>query len=321
MNHPIAPLPRMVIAGGSGFIGRALTEYWSNQGYDILILGRTSKTNTRSRQIPSEGGSVRTVTWDAQSVGEWWRELEGATALVNLAGRTVDCRPSPENLAEVLCSRVDSTRVLGEALSRCVQPPKAWVQASTLAGYADLGDEWVEESAPKGQGFLADVCHRWEAVHLAGCPAPTRSVLLRIGMVLGTQGGALAALARLTRWGLGGAAGSGRQWMSWIHLADMVSLIDHAATRPNYSGPFNACAPAPVTNAEFMRVLRGVLGRPWCPNAPTFAVKLGAWMMGTNPELALTGWRGRPKRALEAGFRFAHPELRPALRQLLAATP
>lgn len=307
----------MVIAGGSGFIGRALTEHWSKQGYECIILGRAQTSG--SPQSHHNGGSVRTVTWDARSLGDWWHGLDGATALVNLAGRTVDCRPTRENMAEILRSRVDSTQVLGEALARCARPPNAWIQASTLAGYADLGDGWVDESAPQGQGFLADVCHRWEAAHQSGCPHQTRSVVLRIGMVLGTEGGALAALARLTRWGLGGAAGSGRQWISWIHLADMVSLIDHAATRPNFRGPFNACAPSPVTNAEFMRVLRGALRRPWCPSAPTFAVKLGAWMMGTNPELALTGWRGKPKRALEAGFRFAHPDLQPALRHLLAS--
>ena len=317
MNQPTPSRPRMIIAGGSGFIGRALTEQWSNRGYECVILGRNPSTPSTPSKLGGRGGSIRTVAWDARSLGDWARELDGATAVVNLAGRTVDCRPTPENLSEILRSRIDSTRVLGEALARCATPPKAWVQASTLAGYAQLGEQWVEESAPKGEGFLAEVCHQWEAAHLAGCPTATRSAILRIGMVLGTQGGALAALARLTRWGLGGAAGNGRQWMSWIHLADMVSLIDQAATNPAFSGPYNACAPSPVTNAEFMRTLRRVLGRPWCPNAPTLAVKLGAWIMGTNPELALTGWRGRPKRALETGFRFAYPEVLPALRQLL----
>jgi len=306
-----------VIAGGSGFIGRTLVERLVQRNIACIILTRNTPSGRPSDARNTNSLLVREVSWNLKTPGEWWHALEGASALINLAGRTVDCRPTPENLAEILTSRVDATRVLGEALRRCKVPPEVWVQASTLAGYADLGDRYVDETAPKGQGQLAEVCHRWEAAMESARLPNMRAVVLRIGMVLGSDGGALAALARLARLGMGGAAGSGRQYMSWIHRIDMADLLCEAASNPNFKGPYNACAPNPSTNAEFMKELRRVLDRPWCPNAPEFAVRLGAWFMGTNPELALSGWRGIPKKALEAGFRFTYPELRGALENLL----
>jgi uncharacterized protein (TIGR01777 family) len=299
--------PRVVLAGGSGFLGQALRRVLVGKGYDVVILSRGNERDS---------AAVQQLHWDGQRLGDWWHSLDGASALVNLTGRSVNCRHTPAHRREIMESRVNSVRVLGEALSRCSRPPAVWVQASSLAIYGDPGDRWCDEDSPHADGFSEEVCKRWEGefekMHAPGL----RRVVMRIGIVLDAENGALPVLARLTRLFLGGRVGHGRQYVSWIHVADLTRLFVEAIERVDIAGVFNATGPNPVTNAEFMRELRRALHRPWSPPVPVWATRIGAFFMRTEPSLALTGRRCRPKRFLESGFHFDFPELRGALADL-----
>jgi len=202
------------------------------------------------------------------------------------------------------------------AIHNVALPPRVWVQAGSLAFYGDLDDQWCEEGTPSGQGEAVETCRLWENAFKAVPLPSTRRVLLRIGLVLARDGGALSVLGKLTRWFLGGTVGSGLQYISWIHLADMNQMLIDAIERDDVIGVFNATGPNPVTNAEFMAELRRALHRPWCPPAPVWAVRLGSWLMRTDPSLALSGRRCTPKRFLKLGFKFQFPELRGALREI-----
>jgi uncharacterized protein (TIGR01777 family) len=301
---------RFVIAGGRGFLGMALARDLAGRGEEVVLLSR--------RPAPPEG-TIRTVTWDGRAVGAWAGELAGAAALVNFTGRSVACLYTPENRREIIASRVDSVAALAAALAVCPRPPPVWVQASSLAIYGDPGDRVCDEAAPAAEGFSAGVCRTWEQEFFSrAVPAGTRRVALRIGFVLGRNGGALEPLARLARWFLGGTVGHGRQYISWIEIADFCSVCRWVIERPDAQGIYNVTGPVPATNADFMREVRRALGRPWSPPAPAWAVSLGArWLMRADPSLALTGRRCVPRRLAEEGFRFQHPDLRSTLRGLL----
>ena len=295
---------RIVIAGGSGFIGSALARDCYAQYGVVIVLTRTPR---------QRNDGVVEVEWTGAHMGEWIKYLDGAEAVINLAGKNVNCRFTPENVRELLESRVQSVRAIALAIEHVKSPPRVWVQAGAIGFYGDRKDTLCDESSFNGLDTLADICRQWEyAFNLA--PAPkTRKVLLRIGVVLGREGGALPILAKMTKWFLGGQAGSGKQFISWIHLKDLSQMFGEAIAREDLSGTFNAVAPKPATNAEFMRELRRTLHRPWSPPAPAWAVKLGARMMGTEPSLALSGCRVVPKRFVEAEFNFQFPDLSGAL--------
>jgi uncharacterized protein len=294
---------RVVLAGGSGFLGTRLAEELAARNYDVVILTRK----------PRRSGSVRELAWDGQSLAEWATELDGASAVVNLAGRSVNCRYTPENRRDINESRVQSTNVIGAAIARCFLPPPVWVQASSLALYGDTGERLCDESTPPGEGLPVETCLLWERAFNDAVTPRTRKVALRIGFALDAGGGALSTLARLVRCFLGGTVGNGRQYISWIHWRDLNAMFLWALERNNLSGVFNATAPNPVTNAEFMRELRRVLHRPWTPPAPAPLVHIGSWLMRTEPSLALTGRRCAPRRFLGSGFPFAFNDLRLAL--------
>jgi uncharacterized protein (TIGR01777 family) len=299
---------RVVLAGGSGFLGRAVAASLLAAGHEVFVLTR------RSSPLDILGTPV---FWDPAAPGDWSAALDGAAALVNLAGRSISCRHTPDNCREIVRSRVESVRALGTAIRGCRMPPRTWVQASATGIYGDSGDRICDESTPTGAGFLAETCQQWEnAFHEQATPG-VRRVVLRLGIVLGRNGGALPPLARLARWFLGGSAGSGRQYVSWLHLTDVRHVFLESIRREDLSGTYVAASPEPVTNAEFMRGLRGALHRPWSPPAPTLAVRLGAWAMGVDASLALTGQRCVPRRLLNAGFVFEQPEIRGALRDLM----
>ena len=298
---------RVVLAGGSGFLGRALTRTLLDRSCEVVVLTRT----------PREcADGVREVEWDAEHLGEWIRFLDGAEAVVNLTGRSVNCRHTPENLREIIESRVHSVGAVAGAIYHVTRPPRVWVQAGSLAFYGDRGGEWCDENSPPKVGTAVEICQRWEnAFHTASAPK-TRKVLFRIGIVLARDAGALSVLGKLARWFLGGRVGSGQQYLSWLHLADMNRMFLDALEREELAGTFNACAPNPVTNREFMRELRRALHRPWSPPAPGWAVHFGSRLLRTEPSLALTGRRCAPKRFLESGFKFQFAGLRAALQDI-----
>jgi uncharacterized protein len=300
---------KIVLPGGSGFLGMAVARHFSTLGWEVVILSR--------RPAPATG-SIRTAVWDGRTQGPWAAELEGAEAVINLAGRSIGCIHTPENRRQILESRVDSVRAVAAAVAQCRQPPAVLVQASAIGLYGETGDRICDETTPPGTDFLATVVSAWEAAFLAAPAGGPRRVILRQGHLLGRDGGLLTPLARLTRCFLGGAAGSGRQYLSWLHLADYCALCEWVIAGPECQGIYNACTPSPVTNAEFMRQLRQVLHRPWSPPAPAWIVKAVArFALGVDPSLPLAGCRCAPW-ALEAeGYTFRHPELGEALRDLL----
>jgi uncharacterized protein (TIGR01777 family) len=298
---------RVVIAGGNGFIGRALVKELRAREYKVVVL-------TRKRRWRNDG--VEEVEYSPGTIGEWIKHLDRAAAVVNLAGRNINCPHTPENLREILESRVTSVNNIAMAIDHTPRPPRVWVQAGAIGYYGDREDVLCDEDSPAGNDPLAEICVAWEKAFYCA-PAPkTRRVLLRIGMALGRDGGALPALDRLTTWFLGGSFGDGRQYMSWISLADLTRAFIAAIEREDFSGTFNAVAPNPMTNNDFMGDLRRVLQRPWCPPAPEWAIHIGARLLKTEPSLALTSCRCAPKRLLASGFTFEYPDLLSALKKL-----
>jgi uncharacterized protein (TIGR01777 family) len=298
---------RVVLAGGSGFLGRALAEELLLQNYEVLVL---------SRSPHEQAAGIKEVLWDGKHSGEWIQFLDGAKAVVNLAGRNIKCRYTPENLHELTASRVDSVHAIAAAMNHVARPPRVWVLACAIGFYGDPKDRLCDENSPAGSDTLAGICRTWEDAFNSASVPKTRRVLLRIGFVLGRDGGALPILAGLAKCFLGGTAGGGKQFISWIHVEDLSRMFIEAIERDELAGTFNAAGPNPVTNREFMRELRRALHRPWSPPAPEWAVKLGSRLMGTEPSLALTGCRVAPKRFLEAGFKFQFPELPGAFKNL-----
>jgi uncharacterized protein (TIGR01777 family) len=298
---------RVVLAGGSGFLGQRLAQELLARNYEVVVL-------TRSPRERSDG--VREVEWSGAHIGEWIQVLDGVDAVVNLAGRNINCPHTAENISVITESRVNSVRVLAASFDHVLHPPRVWVQAGAIGFYGDRGDQWCDEGTPNGGDKLAGICRLWENSFNSAVVPKTRRVLLRIGVVLDRNGGALPLLAKLTKWFCGGAAGSGKQYISWIDCADLNRMFIEAIERKDLSGTFNATAPNPVTNKEFMRQLRRALHRPLALPTPALGVRLGAWLMRTEPSLALSGCRCAPKRFLEAGFSFQFPDLRAALKNI-----
>lgn len=300
----------MLIAGGSGFLGTNLARALRGRGDGVLVL---------TRGAAREADGVRFMTWDGRTVGPWAEELPRVDAVVNIAGRTVDCVKTPDHVDEILRSRVESTRVLGEACARTGATPRVWVQMSTAHIYGDppIGVT-IDEDSAFGHGLAPDVGRAWEAAFEDAKPDDTRGVILRTSFVLGRDGGALKRLMTLARFGLGGTVGSGDQGISWIHERDMDRLFLRAIDDESMSGASIATAPNPVSNREFLRALRGAMKMPIGLPALAWMVRIGApLIMRTDPELALYGRYCVSKRLESEGFEFEHPEIGPALRSLV----
>jgi uncharacterized protein (TIGR01777 family) len=303
---------KLVIPGGAGHVGQVVARAFARDGHDVVVLSRSPRA--------SRGGdaTARVVAWDGSTLGPWVRELEGADALLNLAGYSVDCRYTPANRARILDSRLESTRALGAAIARCAQPPRVWLQASTATIYAHTYGAAHDESGLLGGGeadapdtwqFSIDVAKRWEAAFEAA-PAPrTRKLALRSAMTMSpTPGSVFAVLSRLARLGLGGAVAGGRQFVSWIHGDDFVSALRFLITRDEIQGPVNLASPNPLPYAEFMRALRRAWGMPIGLPATRWMLEIAAFMLRTESELVLKSRRVVPGRLLNAGFTFAHPD-------------
>lgn len=302
------PSGRIVIAGGTGFLGLNLARFLAEAGCEVVLL---------SRHAPAEDGPWTHAVWDGRSCGDWCGSLEGAAGLVNLAGRTVDCVKTPDHCDEILRSRVEATLVLGEAVRQVEQPPPVWVQMSTAHIVGDPPERVCDEASPPGYGLAPTVGQAWEAAFAEAVLPGMRQVVLRTSFVVGRNGGALARLGKLTRFGLGGTVGHGRQGMSWLHELDMNRLFARAITVESMNGVYMATAPNPVSNAEFMRELRRAMGVPIGLPAAGWMVRLGApLVMRTDPELALYGRYCVSRRLAEEGFVFRFPELPGALQEI-----
>ncbi|MCC7389217.1 MAG: TIGR01777 family oxidoreductase [Phycisphaerales bacterium] len=307
MTHPGR---RLVIAGGSGFLGRSLAAWMAGRGWEVTVL---------SRHPPREPGPWSHEVWSAGVAGAWVERLDGAAAVVNLAGRTVDCVKTPDHQDEIVRSRVESTLALGRAMRAIKSPPRVWVQMSTAHIYGDPPEARITEGSAFGVGLAPTVGRAWEEAFAQSVLPAQRAVVLRTSFVLGRGGGALRRLALLARLGLGGRVGHGRQGMSWIHGRDMDRIFERAITDDGMRGAYIASAPNPVSQAEFMRRLRRALRVPIGLPAPGPLVRLGApLVMRTDPDLALYGRYCLPERLLGEGFGFEFAELGPALADVCA---
>jgi uncharacterized protein (TIGR01777 family) len=297
---------KAVVAGGTGFIGRAVVSELGRKGYEVVVLSRSK----------SDVANARVRIWDGETVGNWAEELDGAQIVVCTCGSSAAVRWTAENRRRIIESRLPPVQALGKAIARCSESPRSWVTAAAAGYYGDTLDNLVNESSPPGEGFLAEVCKAWEAEIETTQTPKTHKSWIRVGLVLGEGGGVLPIFSNLTRWFLGGTVGSGRQYLPWIHLDDLAKLFVWCGEEC-LEGPVNGSAPEPATNRELMAALRRVLKRPWCPPAPAPLVRLGCAVMGVDPSMALKGCRMVPKRALEGGFSFEFEELEPALRNVL----
>jgi len=298
---------KIILAGGSGFLGRHLASFFYQKGDEAVVL-------TRSPIL--KGDRVREVLWDGRTMGDWITEIEDADVVINLTGKNVSCLHTEENRKEINASRTDSIGVLARAIEISPERPRLWIQAAGIAIYGDVGESNCDEETPPGKGLLVGTCLLWEnAFDIVDLPG-LRKMLLRVGVVLGREGGALAELEKITRQFMGGSVGSGKQTISWIHVKDVLLICDWLIGHPEAEGILNVCSPHPVSNREFMRELRRVMKRPWSPPIPPFAVRVGAWLMGSEAELVLSGRSIEPRNLLTLGYRFAYPGLPEALDDL-----
>ncbi len=305
---------RIILAGGSGFLGGALASHFGGRGWEVIVL-------TRSPRERNDG--VKEVFWDAKSLGDWAKFVEGAEVVINLVGKSVDCRYNEKNRREIIASRVDSTRVLGEVIAKCKNPPRVWLNSSSATLYKHTFDKPMDESGETGatpeakDEFSIEVIRQWERA-LDGAQTPrTRKVALRTVMVLGhVRNSVFPVLRRLVKLGLGGRMGSGRQYVSWIHQEDFCRAIEWLIAHEEISGVVNICAPNPLPNAEMMRLFREFCSVPFGLPATEWMLEIGAFFIRTETELVIKSRRVVPGRLLAAGFKFQFPTLRGALQNL-----
>jgi len=307
---------RIVIPGGSGQVGTVLARAFHHEGHDVVVLSRRPGVQP-----------WRVVAWDGERLGGWQREIDGSDAVINLTGRSVNCRYTAANRKEILDSRISSTRVVGEAIARAAEPPCVWLQASTATIYAHRYDRPNDEqtgmlggnesAAPNTWRFSIDVARAWERAFDEAVTTRTRKVALRSAMTLSPDsGGVFDALVGLVRRGLGGSAGDGRQYMSWVHYEDFVAAVRWLIERDDVDGVVNVASPNPLPNAEFMRLLRGAFGVPFGLPARGWMLEIGAVLMRTETELILKSRRVVPGKLLERGFTFKYPVWNDAARDL-----
>jgi len=307
---------KIVIPGGSGYVGTVLARAFQKKGDEVVVLSRTPASKP-----------WRTVAWDGETLGEWVTEFEAADAIINLAGQSVNCRYTAENRRIISESRLKSTRIVGEAIAQAWTPPRVWLQASTATIYAHRFDApndeatgiigGAEPNAPDTWRFSIEVATSWERMLREAATPNTRRVAMRTAVVMHPDSGSpFDLLLRLVRLGLGGQAGDGRQYISWIHETDFVNAVMWLIQQNELEGPVNLASPNPLTNAEFMRVLRSAKGVPFGLPASQWMLKLGAFLAQSETELILKSRRVIPTRLLESGFTFQFPNWPEAARDL-----
>ncbi len=307
---------KIIIPGGSGQVGSILAQVFHGEGHEVVVLSR------RPQPAP-----WKVLAWDAATRGDWWAEIDGAEVVINLAGRSVNCRYHAANRREIMQSRVESTRVVGAAIAAAKRPPRVWLQAATATIYAHRYDSPNDEETgqlggdepgvPETWRFSIEVARAWErAVEEAETPR-TRKVILRSAMTMSPDaGGVFATLLGLVRCGLGGRAGDGRQYVSWMHDEDFIRAVRWLIEREDLSGPVNLAAPHPLPNADFMRALRTAWRQPLGLPAAEWMLEIGTRLLRTETELILKSRRVIPTRLLRSGFTFRFPDWPEAARDL-----
>ncbi|PAD20671.1 TIGR01777 family oxidoreductase [Terribacillus saccharophilus] len=295
-------MKKVIIAGGTGFIGEFFQKRFQELGYDVSIISRQKQH----------------IHWEDRLSIQ--RSLEGAELLINLAGKSVNCRYNETNKQEIMNSRVATTKILGEAVQSCSNPPELWINSSTATIYRHAEDRPMTEAEGEiGLGFSVDVATKWEETFFSYKLSQTRQIALRIAIVLGKGGGVMTPYRNLVRFGLGGIQGSGKQMFSWIHIEDLFQIILFVKDRKELSGVFNCSAPQPVTNRELMNILRHEMNAPLGLPAPKWMLKIGSVFIRTETELVLKSRWVIPDRLEREGYNFRFKTLDHTLQNILHA--
>jgi uncharacterized protein (TIGR01777 family) len=317
---------KIILAGGTGFIGQALAAHWGKDN-KVVILSRqraNARNNSYGKKLLDvrDGYHITYWHWDGRRVERHWAdELEGCDLVVNLAGRSVNCRYTDRNKQEIFDSRTDATRAIGQAIREATVPPKLWINATSATIYRYAQDRPQDEYMGEiGEGFSVQVCQRWESAFFEQRTPFTRKVALRTAITLGEEG-VIVPYLNLLKFGLGGRQGSGRQMYSWVHIDDVARAIEWFLDKPELEGVFNLAAPGPVTNGHFMASLRRLTHHRFGLPAPVWLLRLGAMLIGTETELVLKSRWVLPTKLLEAGFRFRYERVEPALEDIIRRTP
>ncbi len=298
---------KIVIPGGSGFLGQYLSRRWKAEGNEVFVL-------TRGKERVMDG--ITYLQWDGSVAEQHKQVFEGADLVVNLTGKSVDCRYTEANKKLILSSRIDATRAIGALLTELQHPPKYWMNASSATIYRDSYDKLMtEEEGEIGDDFSMSVCQEWENEFYSHQLPSTKRSALRITLILGKDGGVLPVLTKLARFGMGGRNSHGRQFFSWMHEEDCFRALNFIIEK-GLEGPINLGSPEPLTDAEFNRLVRKSVGAWMGPPKPRFALELGAWMMGTETELVMKSRKVYPQKLLNAGFEFLFPDAQSALTNL-----
>ena len=296
----------ILIAGGTGFIGRVLNQYLTQKGHSVKILSRNPQNDNE-------------VKWNAEDIDESWvNELENLDVLINLSGKNINCRFTEKNKALITTSRVQSTELLGKAIDQCISPPKIWMNSSTTSIYKSSLDVAMSEDQNEfGDDFEKEVAILWEEAFYKYENPSTRKIVLRTSLVFGPKDGAFVPLKQLTRFGLGGTQGKGTQMVSWIHELDFARAVEHLIHSDEAKGAYNFCSPYPVSNRTLMRAFRKQMGMPIGLPGPEFLVRIGAFFIGTEADLLLKSRHVIPKRLVEQGFSFKFDTIDSALADLI----
>ncbi len=304
-------MSKLLIPGGSGFLGMQLARHFSQKGWEVCVLSRSKKAN-------KEG--VCFVQWDGKSLGDWCKQLDTTQVVVNMAGRSVNCRYNEKNKKEILDSRVQSTRILGQAIAQAAQLPTVWINSSSATIYEDTRSDMPsndEYEGKLGNDFSPSICKAWENEFFGASVAGVRQVAMRTAIVIGKEpGGALEYLINLTKLWLGGTQGSGDQYISWVHLHDFTRMVEFLIEKQTIKGLVNCAAPYPISNKEFMAKLRKAVGRSWGLPMPRFLLEIGTFMLRTQTELVLKSRKVVSKRMEEEGFIFDFDTVEKAFKEI-----
>lgn len=301
-------MKKIILAGGSGYLGNELARYFQTRADEIIIVSRSCR---------NPDGNIRQVFWDGKNGGEWTNELESTDLIINLAGKSVNCRYTKRNKNEIYSSRIDSTNAIGRAIANCKTPPKAWINSSSVTIYeASFDANQTETNGKIGDDFSMDVCQKWEAAFNSFRTPLTRKIIIRTSIVLGQAGGAMIPLTNIVKAGFGGSQGNGRQFVSWIHERDFCRAIEWLNSNEKAFGIYNVVSTNNVRNADFMRCLCESLGAKWGIPISEFLLKVSAVFVGTETELVLKSRKVYPERLLNEGFVFEFSDLKEALDNL-----
>ncbi|SEJ24065.1 hypothetical protein SAMN05216327_107287 [Dyadobacter sp. SG02] len=300
---------KIVLAGGNGYLGKVLQEYYKPLAREVIVLSRKPSPSFEN---------IRTISWDARTQGEWVECLNHADLLINLCGKNVNCRYTPENKAEIINSRVTPTTLLAHAIQSLAVPPRLWINVTSATIYRHAEDRPQDEDTGEiGYGFSIDVCRKWEEAFFENPTPGTRKVALRMGVVFGKRDGAFPRLLALARLGLGGKQGNGQQYMSWLHEQDAAKCTEWLLQNEAVSGILNCTSPNPAKNEVVMAALRKACGMPVGIPAPAWLLEIGTRVIGTEMELLLKSRWVLPKRLLDHQFEFSYPEIGHAVNDIV----